>query len=227
MNKFSILKVFTLRFYSLFPLIWIIIFAYSCFILLQSKLIFRKIVPLLILLFSFLAFSGTNRKDYYGSDFAENSFYNTFINNLSQGYASFDTYYKTELFNELKKQLPLGSYYVACIGFEPEIAQYNGYYTIDGYFFYYSKKYNQIIADICAKEMKKSSIKSIGNRCQMIVNDILIGKTVIDSLQLDFDRLKQLGTTHIFSAKKIIHEKLIGIYIVTKNTDSLFIYSIK
>jgi len=229
MNKFSILKVFGLRFYSLFPLIWIIIFAYSCYLLLESKLIFQKILPYFILAFSIFAFFGLNSKDYYNSDFGENTFYRTYINKKNEGFATFDEYYKIPVFNEVKKKLSPGPYYVGCIGIDPEVAQYNGFNTIDGYFFYYSKKHNELMNTISKKEMEKTGRATLGSRCYLVSDDVEKGKNEITNLELDFEKMKTIGTRYIISDRKIINENLTDeqVFNTTDLKDILFIYTIK
>lgn len=94
----DLLNSITLRFYGLFPLLWFIILSYSVVFLLDRNLKFRfVIIPTMVLLILSLFFSFPN-KDYYGSNYLENSFYNTYINNKSKGNASFKEYYSESLF---------------------------------------------------------------------------------------------------------------------------------
>ena len=165
-------------------------------------------------------------KDYKNDEFAENSFYNTFFNKSNGNYQSFKNYYKIDLFNEVKKVVKPKVNYIGCIGFSPEIAQFNGFYTIDGYYCFYPKKHNDLMNEITFLERKKSDLEPLGNRCYLMSDDDLKGKKEIIDLKFDFEKLKKLNVEYIFSIKKITDSHLTNEIIVkTKNhSDSIFIY---
>lgn len=216
----------TLRFYGLFPLIWFTLFAFSiCFILDKNFKNKFLVVPLLFLLIisQFLNFPS---KDYYGSDYIENSFYSTYINPHSEVSASFKDYYQTDFFNKLKKKIPPGNYYIGCLGFNSEIAQYNGYKTIDGYFYYYPLKHKQDMMEVSKIEMQKIGIDNIDNHCDIFSQELRENKHEIKNLELNFDKLKELNTKYIFSSVSIKSTHLVNEKIVSEGTQVIFVYEV-
>ncbi len=228
MAKYKILNVINLRFYSLFPLLWFIVLTYSVALLIRKNKIFRILSATIVIAICGCLFLSVGVKDYYGSNYAENTFYNTFINQNSEGFANFRTYYKTSLFEELKKYIDPSDGYIACLGFDPEVAQYNGFSTIDGYFYYYSKAYNQTIYAIDKKERKKTGDLKKENHCILVCNDIKVGKKVIDNLELDFDKMKSIGTRYLFSIREIKNDRLEskGRFSAKESKGSVFVYQI-
>ena len=81
-------------------------------------------------------------------------------------------FFSPSLFTEIRSHIgrPSADYRVACIGFPPSIALYNGFYTVDGYWvnypFEYKRRFRRIIADELAK---KSGLQTYfdqwGSRC--------------------------------------------------------------
>jgi hypothetical protein len=224
----ALLGSLTMRFYSLFPLLWFLVLAYAVRVLLDSKKnVLRYSVWALCVAFCVSLFFSFNAKDYFNNSFAENTFYNTFVNSGRKESASFDEHYRADVFNDVKAALPPGKYYVACLGMEPEVAQFNGYNTIDGYFYYYAKSYNELICSISAREMEKSGTKRIGSHCVLVCDDIKKGKKVIDNLELDFEKMKSIGTRYLFSDRKIISQNLTGEQYFKGKYGQLFIYTLQ
>ena len=217
----------TLRFYGLFPLIWFILFAFSiCFILDKNFKNKFLVVPLLFVLIisQFLNFPS---KDYYGSDYIENSFYSTYINPQSEVSASFKNYYQIDFFNKLKKKIPPGNYYIGCLGFRPEIAQYNGYKTIDGYFYYYPLKHKMDMMEVSKIEMQKIGIDNIDNHCDIFSQELRENKQKLNNLELNFDKLKELNTKYIFSYVSIISSHLINEKRVSEGAQIIYVYEVR
>ncbi|MCD6068720.1 MAG: rane protein [Bacteroidetes bacterium] len=227
MLKHNLLKSLSLRFYSLFPILWFIILAYSSWVLVQSRPVAKKILPFVFVGMGAFSFFSLNDTDYNGSEFAENSFYRTYFDKANVNYNTFEDHYQTTLFSEVKAKVPAGDYNIGCIGFEPEIAQYNGYNTIDGYFFYYAKTYNEFMNSINEKELAKGKVNAVYSRCYLVSNDLEKGKNIIDDLQLDYDKMKEIRTKYIFSSRKIINERLTNEQFVGEGNNGLFIYTIQ
>ena len=92
----------TLRFYGLFPLIWFILFGYSIRFILDKHVRFQFLVGPLIFILIISQFLNFSSKDYYGSEYIENSFYSTYINPQSEISNSFQNYYQTDFFKIVK-----------------------------------------------------------------------------------------------------------------------------
>ena len=227
-NDITFLKTFALRFYALFPLVWFIIFSLSITIFIKSRFYYKGVLSILFFLMIVFSLFSINSKDYQNDEFAENSFYNTFFNKSNGNYQSFKNYYKIDLFNEVKKVVKPKVNYIGCIGFSPEIAQFNGFYTIDGYYCFYPKKHNDLMNEITFLERKKSDLEPLGNRCYLMSDDDLKGKKEIVDLKFDFEKMKKLNVEYIFSIKKITDSHLINEIIVKtiNHSDSIFIYQI-
>ena len=91
-------------------------------------------------------------------------------------FISYKQFYSVELFEQIKKEInkPLESFRVASIGIEPMVAQYNGFYTLDGYYPDYSKSYKQKFRKIMAKELEKAPFlknyfDNWGGRCYLFI----------------------------------------------------------
>ncbi len=210
LSKFNMVNVISLRFYSLAPLMWFIIFSYSTFIISKRGLLAKRIMKFVFALMIVSTMFGLNDRDYFNSRHAENSFYNTYIVKDPIEHASFEEFYNTKLFTEIKSHVPIGNYYIGCLGFQPEIAQFNGYNTIDGYFYYFSKSYFDKMYAINKKDLQKNEANRLYSRCYLISNDITLGKKVIDDLSLDFDKMKAIGTKYVFSDRKVVNERLVN-----------------
>ena len=126
----------------------------------------------------------------------------------------------------MKEKLPPGGYKIACLGFAPEIAQFNGYNTIDGYFYYYSGDYNKLMKEICEAEIKKMGDGEVKSHWVLQSNDIKNKKKIVDSLDLNYDKMKLLGTKYIFCNREIRNERLIAPQQFTKGKGKIFVYTI-
>lgn len=227
MEKNKLLSVLSLRFYSLFPLLWFLVYAYSSNMLVSTGRLLRcMVIAIGIASCSFLFFS-VNTTDYYGNNYAENTFYNTYISKKSEGHEAFADYYKVNLFSKVKEKVKPEDGYVACLGFDPEVAQYNGFNTIDGYFYYYPKSYNAVMNEISGKEIEKTKGPAVGRHCILVCDDLKKGKKVIDNLELDFDKMKAIGSRYIFSRKKIVNERLKNEEFFEASDGRLYIYTIE
>lgn len=222
--KFEIVNTVSLRFYSLAPLFWFIILSYSSMIISMRSLLAKRIISIVFVVMAVTTVFGWNAKDYFNSRYAENSFYNTYIARDPVEHASFEEFYNTKLFNEIKRNVPTGSYYIGCLGIHPEIAQFNGYNTIDGYFYYFSKSYFDKMYAINQRELQKDEANRLYSRCYLISNDITHGKKIIDDLSLDFDKMKALGTRYIFSDRKIVNTRLINEMFFENDQKALKVY---
>jgi hypothetical protein len=177
----------------------------------------------ILIISQFLNFSS---KDYYGSDYIENSFYSTYINPQSEISNSFQNYYQTDLFEIVRKNVPTGNFYVACLGLKPEIAQYNGYKTIDGYFYYYPMKHKLDMMEVSKREMEKMGIDNIDNHCDVFCKELSEHKIEIKNLDLNFDKMKELNTKYMFSSVKVLSSQLVNEKVITNGTQVIFVYEL-
>lgn len=113
-------------------------------------------------------------------------------------YPFYSDYYSAPLFNQMRDyiNLPQADYRVISIGMEPEIAQYNGFYTLDSYQPDYPLAYKHEFRQVIARELAKDQSKQIyfdswGSRCYAFVNS--------DNPDLDYAKLKQMGGKYIIS----------------------------
>ncbi|MCH8902303.1 MAG: hypothetical protein IIA45_00065 [Bacteroidetes bacterium] len=128
---------------------------------------------------------------------------------------TYHEFYAEELFEEIKQFIskPIDSYRVISIGIHPSIAQYNGFYTLDGYFNNYPLEYKHQFRKVISNELDKDDkLKSYfdnwGSRCYAFSAEL--GQsylnprpTKINNLDFDFKVLKQMGGEYIISSAEI------------------------
>ena len=127
---------------------------------------------------------------------------------------SLEDFYLPELFSQAKQFIgkPVDQYKVASIGFEPLIAAYNGFYTLDGYCSNYPLAYKHEFRKIIEEELAKNEnckkyFDDWGSRCYLFYcQEILDGK-VIPNLSLNLKQFTKMGGEFIFSKYIIQNEK--------------------
>jgi hypothetical protein len=143
---------------------------------------------------------------------------------------SFREFYATKQFNEIKEYInrPQDSYRVASIGLHPAIAQYNGFYTLDGYVNVYPLTYKYQFRKIIAKELEKNRrLKTYydewGSRCYIFVDELgkhygftKKTKKKIKNLELNINAFKEMGGRYIFSSVPILNAKRNGLILRKK-----------
>jgi hypothetical protein len=134
---------------------------------------------------------------------------------------SYKQYFAQQEFSDIKKYigLPQSQYRVVSIGIHPDIAQYNGFYTLDTYNNFYPLTYKHQFRKIIAPELNKSAeLKSYydqwGGRCYIFVSELgehymfsKYSSQQIKHLQLNTAVLKQMGGKYILSAVPIMNAK--------------------
>lgn len=166
------------------------------------------------------------------------------IPNVKSEEISYRQFFSENLFNKIKDTIgePQKDYRVASIGIHPSVAQYNGFYTLDGYQNYYPLPYKQQFRKIIAQELEKSNIwreyfDYWGSRCYLFsseIPDFLSTKEkgrIITHLDIDIQAFKDLEGRFIFSAAEILNYKednlyLIGVFEDKDSVWRIFVYEI-
>lgn len=138
---------------------------------------------------------------------------------------TFRQFYSEKLFQEIKTFVgkDQGSYTVVSVGIHPSVAQYNGFYTLDGYVTNYSLEYKKKFRPVIEGELKKNEViqKNYdfwGNRCYAFSAEIGYGFIntkarggVIRQLDFNLDQLRTLGGEYVLSAVPILNYWKIGL----------------
>lgn len=198
-EKFGILTSFNFaRFHYLRPMIIYVLFALTLKMLWKNRNIGRKLVYVLII-GQLLVLVPTNEQIMYKNQ------------------PSYKAYFATKQFADIKKYIgkPLDQYRVVSIGIHPNIAQYNGFYTLDSYSNIYPLDYKLQFRKIIEPELNKNKALRTyyddwGGRCYIFVDEL--GKNYqyskrsnkeINHLQLNVEALKEMGGQYILSAVPI------------------------
>lgn len=142
---------------------------------------------------------------------------------VKPGYAEF---WAEDLFRRIAAHIgaPPYTYRVASLGIHPVVAQYNGFYTLDGLLSLYSLQHKQRFRAIIADEISKDPrllayFDEWGNRCYLFSAELglsdqnyLIGKdksVTLKDFRFNVDAFRQLGGRYVFSAVRIEHSERI------------------
>jgi hypothetical protein len=199
--KLPILKAIQLdRFYSLYPLLWLIVFVLIIKELRPKTGVVLAMIQTLIILFSNQMVSDLEKKILFKKD-----------------YISYREFYAEGLFEEVKKVIGT-SKKVGMIGLHPAMAQYNKIATVDGYVVLYALEYKHQIQAIIQPELNqnkfiKTYFEEWGSRCYLFDNEAVTAgdgitknqKCCTDSLAFDFEKLKQINCGYLLSAVEIKH----------------------
>lgn len=184
------------RFHFLHPMLWYVLMALSLFII-SKFFVHGKQIVILILLMQF--FYVLKQHELFKNRFGP----------------TFRQFYAVEQFSEIKSFInkPQDSYQVMSLGLHPAISQYNGFYTLDGYFSNYALKYKHQFRTIISPELDKNMelkeyFDNWGSRCYAfsaeLGKDFLNpGKKKIEHLDFNFDAFKNLGGDYIISSVEV------------------------
>lgn len=203
-EKFSWLFVINPRFVSIQNLLWYIMFMMALQQLTLhvkfKKWMFQILFGVLIISHFFNWF----KTDFQGSDYLENSFYYTFIDTQDYKYETLEEYYHVKEFTDFKKATKntFNDQLLACIDIRPELAQYNGFKTVGGYFAIYPLAYCKKIL-----YLKGEDISGIcPSRCYLTGENM--SNELIDKLRneqvkilLSNERLNNLDVIPLFENK--------------------------
>jgi hypothetical protein len=223
-SRSDLLNKVTLRFYSLFPVLWFILLAYSLTILDLEKLNIKRMVLFGLCVQLFIQLFSINSKDYQGCDFSENTFYRTYFDTSNDEYSTFKNYYRTDIYSNVKSKIDLTKYSV-CVGISPEVAHYNNIRTIDGYFYYYSKKHYLVMKRINAKIDLHKRIDRSGNLSKLVIPDFKGNDMRIVNPEWDFTLLDSLNVRNFISVYLIDSKELVFVERVGTSEYPIFIYN--
>ena len=204
-NKITVLKIIQFdRFYSLYPILWTTVFV----------LIIRDLSPKIGLVLAscqvliVLFFNQTTH------DFVQKVLF-------KKDYISYREFYAEDLFSKVKKVLKYDKDFnskVGMIGLHPTMAQYNEIATVDGYVALYSLAYKHEIQAIIQAELNqnkfiKTYFEQWGSRCYLFDNEAITTgngitknqKCCTNSLDFDYEELKQMNCNYLLSAVEIKH----------------------
>lgn len=198
-EKFGILTSFNFaRFHYLRPVIIYTLFALTLKMIWKNGYFGRKLVYVLII-GQLLILVLTNEQIMYKNQ------------------PSYKEYFAEEQFADIKEFIgkPLDQYRVVSIGIHPNVAQYNGMYTLDSYSNIYPLTYKLQFRKIIEPELNKNKAlrnyyDDWGGRCYIFVDEL--GKYYqyskqsdkeINHLQLNVEALKEMGGQYILSALPI------------------------
>jgi hypothetical protein len=134
----------SLRLWVWFPFLWYVIFAFVLKNMQKNGI--KKLTNLFLITQVIFVMLLIYPKDYFGSRYAENIFANTILHKKSEEQSQWKTYYRVLEFEKIKREIPdIIEYKSVRIGILPEILQYNGLKTIEGYYSYYPiEKFRQV-----------------------------------------------------------------------------------
>jgi hypothetical protein len=217
------------RFYFLYASFCFILLCKVCDVLIKHNKLWISVVVILSVAFGILRFNQEyliNVKQLIGQK------------SESPSYAQF---YDTQLFQLLSKDLDISQDYsvkVISLGLYPSIAEYNGFYCLDGYATSYSLSYKHKFREIIADELKKNQaiqtyFDNWGNRCYLFCSELdlkgnrylcsKVDNMSVDNLNIHTEILKELGCEYIISAVDINNFNELNLeYINSYTTDSSF-----
>ncbi|MDP4266319.1 MAG: DUF6044 family protein [Bacteroidota bacterium] len=213
-NDFFLFKIFQgNRFYHLLPFCWIILFAISLKIIAKQKIL-NPLVILLVLGQLFIELKSdkelsNNIKLLKGNKIDE---------------PTYSEFFSPSLFHEIQQYIgkPQKDYKVVSIGMFPNVPQFNGFYTLDSYQNNYSLSYKHQFRYVIMKELAKNKCLQEyydywGCRCYIFSSELgklsrsfMFGKNdkrVINNIEINTDKLKQMKGEYVLSALKINNYK--------------------
>lgn len=213
-EKYVLLRAFNFsRYHWLHPLIWYLAFGIALAILYKKRLV--KILVLILLI-------GQIITCFYNSD------------ELTQRRTNDITYkefYSEALFQDISRYIgeEQKNYRVVSIGIHPSIAQYNGFYTLDGYVANYPLEYKHQFRKIIDGELQKSerfrkAYDNWGSRFYIFSKELekkgfLIKKeqnAKINKLDFNSRAFVEQGGKYIFSAAEIVNANETGLLLETE-----------
>jgi len=180
--------------------------------------------------------------------------YNYFSATKKLGYTTFSKYYTPEMFTQIKQDfsqenIKLSDIKVANLVFEPAIALYNGFYTVDGYAVNYPLEYKHKFRKIIEKHLNQYEVKKVdpsrknhrfifdnwGSKLYILnassQHDSYIKGAKFKKLDINTLALCNLNANYIFSGyaiveKEKLHLELKKKYTSTKYNRNIYVYQL-
>ena len=219
-NVFPLLITFKAnRMIILLPLLWLLLFSISI----------RRLSDLGVTNNSLIVIIGCQLVlGYFANDEWLHNVRNLAGFKIKPGYKEF---FAENLFQDIDKFInqPKSAYRTLSIGISPCVAQYNGFYTLDGLQAIYSLNYKKQFREIIAPELEKdSAVKNYfdawGNRCYAFSSEMsiadrnyIIGKNehvVLNNFDINTIALKKMKGRYIFSAVEIKDPERTGLSLI-------------
>ncbi len=237
-DKLSFMKSFRFnRFSVLLPFLWFVGFALALYKMQSSPVLKSFVLPLLLMQIV-VAMAGNDEV-----------VHNYRALTGHQKFPNFENYNAPKQFGEIEKYIgkPLDSYYVASFGISPSVAQYNGFYTLDGLMSVYSLPYKKEFRNIFAGEIAKSEdiaqyFDGWGNRCYIFSSELGIKHEAfncykfshkhVNNLAFNAKAFDAMGGKYLISAVDIRNSESQGLHLEKVFNDSqswwtIYLYSVK
>lgn len=233
-EKFSIFGAFNFgRFHWFHPFLWYVLLAYCLLIVKDFKYSVVLIPAILVIQMLYVVISPFGAK--------QELKYNIIRLFKKVEYAprmmSYREFFSEELFKEIDNYLgeDKENYRIGCIGLQPAVAQYNGFYTLDGYMNNYPLEYKLRFRKIIAAELEKNPVNKMyfddwGHRCYFFIHNLNKNKVYniktsnLGESEIDFNikAFKEMGGKYFFSTVKITTAEKIGLkFLKTFEKDDL------
>ena len=158
---------------------------------------------------------------------------------------SYRSFFAEGQFTRIKSDINYHQEKVVCFGFFPSIAQYNGFYTLDGYENNYPLEYKLEFRKVISKELDKNpALKKYfdnwGSRCYLFSDETFSTyiasctkdkNLVVKKLEIDTQQLKKMKCKYILSSVEVknaskINLKLTKVYDDNQSIWKIFVYQI-
>ncbi len=223
------------RFFWLSPFLWSLAFSIGIAYIRREWKVLRPAVFLLAILQLVLVLS---------SNFELRANYMQVLDVGTPRGPTYEEFYSPQLFDTIKDEIdtPPKDYRVVSVGIYPEIAAYNGLYTLDSYQRIYPLQYKHKFRNIIASELEKSEeirdyFEYWGSRCYMfsaqLGRDYYIPKDESEPIDVDYNvkALREMNGEYIISAVRLANASENDLTLVRSFTNStspyrLHLYSV-
>lgn len=236
-QEFTILQVFQfLRFNWLHPLIYYLLFAIALRVIHDSvhfnEKNFGKILAIVLILLQFIVL-------------LPNNWATVSMNVSNHDPITYRQFYAEGLFQNIEDDIGFdqASYRVINIGLHPAIAQFNGFYTLDGYSNNYPLEYKHRFRNIITYELNKNPrleeyFDTMGSRCYVLVDELDLNfmntkdsSLAINNLELNTTALYEMNCSYVFSAVNITNylDNSLHFYSFYEHNDSawdIYVYEV-
>lgn len=218
-DSFSVVKVFNFnRFTFLMPILLVV----SLLAVRSCKLVRTRTFNLLMLVQIVLVLFSAREKEIvlnYAKVFLPMHQTNNIV--------GFRHFFAADVFQQIDTYIrkPKHAYRVVSLGLHPSIAQYNGFFTLDGYMNNYPLLYKRSFRSVISAELAKDDkllqyFDEWGSRCYFFSAELYkscyvdcrkINKKVVKKFEINTTKLKEMGASYIFSAVPIANAQALGL----------------